>query len=117
MSTHGTSAAIDQSLHAAVAGSTSSKMNAPQITLDDIATKVRARRPVKNLSGERISLTNQQASIVRCMCQQGLLHKQIAADLGITEREVSMIVSSVMRLAVCKTHAQFGAWAAKVGLA
>lgn len=86
------------------------------LTIEAITTKVRARRPVKSLAGERISLNKEQLSILRCMCEHGLQHKQISHELGITPRLISQTVAGLMRLAGCKTHAQLGVWAAKQGL-
>lgn len=91
-------------------------MNTDGISLERIAEKVRRRRPIRNLKGELIALDSQQLSILRCMCEQGLQHKQIAAETGIPVREISLSLSGVARITGCKTHAQLGAWAAKQGL-
>lgn len=90
-------------------------MSTPGISLELIAQKVSQRRVLRNLKGEVIALDNQQLSIVRYMCH-GLQHKQTAAEIGIGQRTISNIVAEVLRLTGCKTHAQLGAWAAKVGL-
>lgn len=86
------------------------------ITLEAIATKVRARRPIHNLAGEVIALSNQQTSVLRSMCRDGLRHKQIAHELGEPERVIREHSAAVLRLSGCKTHAQLGAWAQRQGL-
>lgn len=91
-------------------------MNTTGITMEHIAQKVRRRRPLRNLSGELIALDSQQLSIVRCMCEQGLHHKHISREIGISPREVSRRVAGVLRITGTKSHAQLGAWAVRQGL-
>lgn len=86
------------------------------LTLEAIATKVRARRPIHNLAGQVIALTNQQAAVLRYMCRDGLQHKQIAHELGQSLNSIREISAAIGKLAGCKTPAQLGAWAAKQGI-
>jgi DNA-binding NarL/FixJ family response regulator len=86
------------------------------IGLDDICDKVRARRPIYNLAGERIAVSTHQTSVLRHMCTDGLRHKQIAYDLGEPERVIREVSASLLRLSGCKTPAQLGAWAERQGL-
>lgn len=91
-------------------------MNTPAISLEHITEKVRRRRPIRNLKGELIALDSQQLSILRYMCCQGLRHKQIAAEVGMSARYITDRAAEILVLTGCKTHAQLGAWAAKQGL-
>lgn len=86
------------------------------LTLEAIATKVRARAPIKNIRGEPIALNNQQASVLGYMCRDGLQHKQIAHELGESLNAIREHSAAVLKISGCKTQCQLGAWAAKQGL-
>lgn len=86
------------------------------ITLEHIATKMRATRPIHNMAGVRITLTNQQRAVVRAVCLRGMTIKEFAKELGESPDALKHVYESARVLAGCKNQGQLGAWAARQGL-
>jgi DNA-binding CsgD family transcriptional regulator len=81
------------------------------ITLEAITAKVRASRPIYNMKGERIELTNMQRSMVRYICRHGYSYKEIAREIGESLHVVKHQVAQALRLSGCRNQGQFGVWA------
>jgi DNA-binding NarL/FixJ family response regulator len=86
------------------------------ITLESIATKVRASRPIYNMKGEVIHITDQQRCVIRYVCRNGYSYKEIARETGDSLGVIKHQVSSALRISGCLNQGQLGAWAAKQGL-
>ncbi len=86
------------------------------VSMGSMAAKVRASRPVRNLKGELIELTNQHRSLVNYICRHGYSYKEIARDIGESLDFVKHRMAQVIKLSGCRNQGQLGVWAAKQGL-
>lgn len=86
------------------------------ITLESIATKVQASRPVTDVRGKLITLSNQQRHVIVRMCRDGATLKRMANDLGESLGVIKHLQASAMRTIGIGKAAQLGVWAAKMGL-
>jgi DNA-binding NarL/FixJ family response regulator len=86
------------------------------VTLEAILAKLHTPRQARSLSGRPIRLDDEQRSVLRLMCAEGMQHKQIAAELFIGLDKVRRASASLMDLSECRTHGQLGAWAQRQGL-